>query len=87
MTTIPGQKTTSLKVKADVVKHLSLGLYRNFALAIKELVSNAYDADATDVKIKLDLDKGLIVIRDNGRGMSEGEFTEDYLTVAKVKKP
>ena len=49
--------TLQIKVNKDVVKHLSLGLYRNFALSIKELISNAYDAGATEVKIKLDLKK------------------------------
>ena len=76
-----------IKVNQQVVKHLSLGLYRNFALAIKELISNAYDASATEVKLKLDLDNGRIILRDNGRGMSEDEFKNDYLHIGFFKEP
>ena len=73
--------TLPIKVSKDVVGHLSLGLYRNFARAVKELVSNAYDAMATEVKIKLDLDENRIVVRDNGRGMDLDEIRENFLTI------
>ena len=52
----------SLKVDAKVVSHLSIGLYKNFSRAIKELVSNAYDAEATEVKINLDLKSKRLLI-------------------------
>jgi HSP90 family molecular chaperone len=55
MNTTQSIRKAPIKVNQQVVKHLSLGLYRNFALAIKELISNAYDAGATEVKLKLDL--------------------------------
>lgn len=73
--------TLPIKVSTEVVSHLSLGLYRNFARAVKELISNAYDAGATEVKIKLDLDKGRIIVRDNGNGMDIGEVREKFLTI------
>lgn len=42
------------------------------ASALKELVENAIDADATKIEIELiDSGKALICVRDNGRGMSE----------------
>ena len=41
-----------MKVSKEIVGHLSVGLYRNFARAIKEVISNSYDAGATEVKIK-----------------------------------
>ena len=65
-TKVPDKGFLPIDVNKDVVKHLSLGLYRNYALAIKELISNSYDAGATEVKIRLDLNKKRIVIRDNG---------------------
>jgi hypothetical protein len=70
-----------IKVSKEVVSHLSLGLYRNFARAVKELISNAYDAGATEVKIKLDLDNNRIIVRDNGRGMDIKEIEEKFLTI------
>lgn len=76
-----------IEVSKDVVKHLSIGLYRNFALAIKELISNSYDAGATEVKIKLDLKNKKIIIRDNGRGMNYDEFKEEYLRIGFYKEP
>jgi hypothetical protein len=73
--------TLPIKVSKEVVGHLSFGLYRNFARAAKEVVANSYDAGATEVKIKLDLDDGRIVVRDNGRGMDIEEVEEKFLTV------
>lgn len=74
-------------VEKEVVKHLSLGLYRNFALAIKEIISNSYDAGATEVKLKLDFENERIIIRDNGRGMDEDEFINIYLHIGHFKEP
>lgn len=76
-----------IKVNQQVVKHLSLGLYQNFALAIKELISNSYDAGATEVKLKLDINDGKIILRDNGRGMDEIEFKNHYLQIGYYKEP
>src|SRR5215212_5061256 len=76
-----------IKVNQQVVKHLSLGLYQNFALAIKELISNSYDAGATEVKLKLDIRTGKIILRDNGRGMDESEFKHQYLQIGFYKEP
>jgi len=77
----PKEGTLPIKVSKDVVSHLSLGLYRNFARAAKELISNAYDAGATEVKIKLDLDNARIIVRDNGRGMDVKDLKSKFLTI------
>jgi len=78
--------TLPIEVSKDVVKHLSVGLYRNFALAIKELISNSYDAGAAEVKIKLDLKNKKIIVRDNGRGMDFTDFQE-FLRIGFYKEP
>ena len=74
----------SFKVNKEVVSHLSIGLYRNFGRAIKELISNAYDAGATELKIKLDLKNSEIIVRDNGRGMDIKEIKERFLSIGYI---
>lgn len=69
--------TISLKVSAQIVKHISSGLYRNPGSALKELISNAFDADAEKVEITFDFDYNemgsikvtKLTIEDNGEGM------------------
>ncbi|MCW4004936.1 MAG: ATP-binding protein [Candidatus Bathyarchaeota archaeon] len=70
-----------MTVASEVIKYFSIGLYQNFARAVKELVSNAYDAQATEVRIRLDLLSGRIIVRDNGKGMDLGDLKEKYLVV------
>ena len=84
---IPEKGTLPIEVSKEVVKHLSIGLYRNFALAIKEVISNSYDAGATEAKIKLDLENRKIIIRDKGRGMGYDEFRNEYLRIGFFKEP
>ncbi|MEM0136639.1 MAG: ATP-binding protein, partial [Thermoplasmatales archaeon] len=69
--------TISLQVAAQIIKHISAGLYRSPGSSIKELLSNSFDADASNVDVtfhfsypkgSLYLDK--ITVRDNGLGMS-----------------
>lgn len=63
-----------LTVDKRIVRLLSASTYENFPGAIREMVSNAYDADATEVNITIDLKKDFIEIRDNGNGMTPDEF-------------
>lgn len=84
---IPKKGKLPISVNKDVVKHLSLGLYRNFALAIKEIISNSYDAGAKEVKIKLDLKNNKIIIRDDGDGMNYAQLRDEYLHIGFYKEP
>jgi hypothetical protein len=58
--------------------------YRSTELAIKELVDNAWDADAENVWVELPspLTMDPIVIRDDGTGMTESEVRNEYLNIA-----
>jgi len=87
MSGIPQKGTLPIEVEKAVVKHLSVGLYRNYALAIKELISNAYDAGATEVKINLELKNKKIIVRDNGKGMDYNEFKYEYLHIGYHREP
>ncbi|MFA7315604.1 MAG: ATP-binding protein [Candidatus Paceibacterota bacterium] len=63
----------------EVLNHLGRGLYRSFATVIAEAVSNAWDAEATEVKITIN-SEGLI-IEDNGKGMNSSDFQGRFLNV------
>jgi hypothetical protein len=74
--------TSFLKVDKQIVPLLSKSTYtRNFPYALRELVSNAYDADALSVYITISKDLSSIEIEDDGNGMSKEEF-QYYCTIA-----
>ncbi|RJE72510.1 ATP-binding protein [Reichenbachiella sp. MSK19-1] len=59
--------------------------YRSTEEALKELIDNAYDADAENIEITLPKDletNPRIVIDDDGSGMKENEVRIEYLNVA-----
>lgn len=62
--------------------------YRSTEQALKELVDNAWDADAEQVDIVLpaEMSEEFIVIRDDGTGMTEEELRTEYLKVARDRR-
>jgi len=62
--------------------------YRSTEYALKELVDNAWDADATVISITLPDPVTLnpITVQDNGSGMTEHELRKEYLTVANDRR-
>src|SRR5262245_15046561 len=62
--------------------------YRSTEAALKELVDNAWDADAEHVWIALPsmLSGDPILVRDDGSGMTEEEVREQYLRVARDRR-
>jgi len=73
---MPGdQDWKDIKLSAKVFGHISQGLYRTPAGAIKELISNAFDADAETVKIHTGFPRfESFSCEDSGNGMSPEEF-------------
>lgn len=62
---------TKLQTDQKVLARITDGIYRHVSSAIRELICNAYDADATEVYIDTDVPRfKKITIRDNGNGMS-----------------
>lgn len=73
-------KSTTIYAAQKIIADISSGLYRSPAAALKELVANGYDADATEVTITTDAPYfRTLVIQDNGTGMS----MQDFLRVLK----
>jgi len=70
-----------ITVDKRIVTILSGSTYDNFPKALKELITNSYDADASEVNITIDLSKEMISVEDNGIGMNESDF-DFYLRIA-----
>jgi len=66
-----------INVAVSVLADISLGIYRTPANALKELVSNAFDANATRVVMNTGFPYfRTMTCRDNGNGMSPEEFED-----------
>ena len=62
---------TTLRTSARVLARVTDGIYRQPGSALRELISNAYDADASKVIIRSDRPRfDRMVIEDDGSGMS-----------------
>ncbi|WP_027416647.1 ATP-binding protein [Aneurinibacillus terranovensis] len=84
-TTTEDKKMKSLRfggISPVVLRELS-GVYQPFVKAIKELISNAYDADAEKVELYFEDDYQSLRIEDNGCGMNPIEFIRDYIRIGK----
>jgi len=67
-----------------IIDHLGIAAYSKYTKAIKELIANGYDADATRVNVWLN--KGEILILDNGSGMNEKEIRKEYMAIGSPHK-
>ena len=71
----------ALTISLNVLEHLGINLYSNVPSVLSEIVANAWDADATLVRVDWDRKNGRIVIRDDGIGMNPQEVNDRFLTV------
>ena len=94
---LPGRKAEELvlTVAGNIVKHLGVQMYAGRPVpAIAELISNAWDADATDVDVHLPLDEAwdptdpdhFIQVSDNGNGMTWDMVRDAYLNVGRDRR-
>ena len=77
VTTTQRPRTPALRI----LDELSRGTYVSYSRALKELLSNAWDALATEVQIKIADDLSEITILDDGVGMSEDDIRERFLRI------
>jgi len=76
-----------LKVTSGVLLHIGAGIYNSVAGALKELVSNSFDADATRVVISTGYPKfEQIRVVDNGLGMTPARFTKAMQSIGSSLK-
>jgi hypothetical protein len=79
----------TFSVTARVAMQLGRESISNSMIAITELVKNAYDADATQVTVRfrgLDTADSMLVISDNGSGMSRKALREQWMVIGTANK-
>lgn len=80
-------------VDADLVSRLGNELVARQETALSELIKNAYDADATAVRLRfIDTDKigGTLIVEDNGTGMNREQLLNGFMRISsnlKKEKP
>ncbi|MCL2228536.1 MAG: TIGR02391 family protein [Firmicutes bacterium] len=82
------EKPLELKFDPRTIEHLGIKMYSQIPYALAELVSNAYDANATRVEIELN-DAGndkQIIISDNGDGMTYDEVRDNFLVIGRRRR-
>jgi hypothetical protein len=67
-------------IDPSILRELS-GVYKPFPKALKELVSNAFDADADHVQITIGDDFSSVTVIDDGEGMTPFEFRNDFTRI------
>lgn len=76
-------------VDSAILRELGERLVSTVHVALSELVKNSYDADATEVKIKInhDLSNGTtIFLEDNGMGMTKEEVSKFWMRIGTTNK-
>lgn len=80
------QSPYRMSISLNVLNHLGIGLYSNIPAVLSEVVANAWDADAEEVYINIDLNSDQITIYDSGRGMTQSDINNKYLMVGYSKR-
>src|SRR5258708_31146877 len=84
-----------LTFAGNIVKHLGVQMYAGRPVpAIAELISNAWDADSTEVNVRLPLNEAwnptnqnqIIEVSDNGTGMTWEMIRDAYLDVGRDRR-
>jgi len=76
-----------MKFAPNTIEHLGVKMYSTLPPVVSELIANSYDADAKEVKIILkDSTEKIIIVSDNGHGMSFDEINENFLTIGRNRR-
>lgn len=76
----------SFEISLSVLNHLGRQLYRSFATVLGEAISNAWDADARNVRIYLEPQRDGFWIKDDGTGMTADDFQNKFLKIGYSKR-
>lgn len=78
-----------LKFEPKTIEHLGVKMYSTLPPALAELISNAYDADASKVEVTFHEQSGTpisIVVKDNGCGMSFSDIQNKFLAIGRDRR-
>ena len=85
------QETLKLKFVGALVEQLGAQLYPSATATVAELISNAWDADAHNVWVKIPFGQswttdGEIEVLDDGHGMTRAQAQSQYLIVGRKRR-
>jgi len=89
MMVITKRRELRLTYHGRIIDQLGIQMYQSPVAAIAELVANAWDADAEDVRIYLpdNIEEGAqIIIKDDGQGMEFVECQDKFLNVGWARR-
>lgn len=75
-----------MSISLNVLDHLGLKLYSNTPAVVAEVIANAWDADASEVKVEIDTENNIIIVCDDGVGMNTLDINHKYLLVGYQKR-
>ena len=75
---------TSFQTQGRLLQELGERLVEKADVALLELIKNAYDADASECRVKFDGNR--VEIIDDGHGMTEPEFLNNWMHIATPDK-
>ena len=85
------ERQYTMTVAGQLFRHLGLQMYSGAVPAIAELISNAYDAMARNVWIKIPTGRPLqendeVAVKDDGHGMTFDDCNDHYLRVGRNRR-
>jgi signal transduction histidine kinase len=85
MTEQPSSKNYfKFNTSSALLKELGERLVAKADVAFIELIKNSHDADATTCDVEIN--NNMIIIKDNGHGMTKTEFNDNWMTIATTNK-
>ena len=80
-------KKLRMRFTPNTIEHLGVRMYSRLPPVISELIANAHDADAAEVRISLrDSEEKEIIIADNGHGMLFDEINQKFLVIGRNRR-
>ena len=72
----------TIKIGGEIIDLLSEGIYTSPENALKELISNSYDSDASYSRITYDKKRDVLIVKDDGVGMDYVDFDNKFTFIS-----